>query len=405
MHPLQRSTTPHAVVLPEEPRAAEGLSAPARAEHERWMVRTAERTDSGAALERSIAGALALGGPGSRVALEAKALAGRGLKLGAAGKVEVEQADHGYRVVIMGGLGAKAGKHGGGWKAEAEQGLTTGRAWHFETREGAAWAASLLLQGLARDTPAALLLPADPALDDRLQSLDLRASGALLEFEAGSKLEGKKAMGGPTAEAVFTGAAKVELDRDAGELVVEQELKAGGTVGLRAFQLNDQWEVGPRADLGTVKATATWVQRWKLTPAQCEAAKRGELLPLARGLVPEQAHGGLKIALSGQVAGRGFEAVALQDSRSPGEAAGLLTPESLSRLPVRLAEVVPAHGASVELELGPVELEVEARVDPRRVHPGEARPLGEWMETLGAAARDAVAGRLRHSLAALAHGQ
>ena len=405
MDPLQRSSLSHALVPSHEGLEADSPSAPARAQYERWLVQTAGRTEAGAAFERSISMALSEGGPGSRVTLEAKALLGHGLKLGGTGKVEVVQGEHGFRVVVAGGVAAKAGVHGHGWKAEAAQGLITGKAWHFETPEAAAWATSLLLQGLARDTPAELLLPADPALDARLQSLNAHASAAVLEWEGGAKLEGRIPGGTAGAEAYFTGAAKLELDRDSGELVMEQELKLGASTGFRALQMGDVGEAGPRLDLGTVNTHAAWIQRWRLTPDQQDAAGRGDLLGVARGLSTGDAHCEVKITMSGQLAGRGFEATALAAAQDPGEALSLTRPESLSRLPVQFAEVVPAHGTGAELELGVVELEVEAKVEPRRMHPGEARPLSEWLGQLDEGDREVTAGRLRQSLSALAHGQ
>ena len=401
MDPLQRGSS-HPLTLSSPELASEPASAPPRAAFERWMARTAERTERGAALEQLLSTALAEGGPGSRVVLEAKAVAGKALKLGAAGKVEIERGEHGYRVLVLGGVAVKGGTHGHAWKAELEQGLTTGRAWHFETREGAAWASSVLLQGLASGTPAALLLPADPGLEARIESLDHRPSAVVLEWDSGAKVKASTQLGGAAAEAALTGAGKVELDRETGELVLEQELKLGCAAGVRGFKLGEGVEAGARLDIGNVKVSAAWVQRWHLSDAQRAQAGRGDFVELVRGLSPATAHCEVKVTLSGQVAGRAFEATAVETARSAEEAVHVVAPESLSTLPVRLAEVTPPHGVGLGVELGPVELEVEAKVEPKRQHPGEARPLGEWLARMEEGVRGLDSARLRQSLAALA---
>ena len=403
MDPLHRGISSHPLLPSQvDPHAAPEL-APLRIQHERWLVRTAERTGQGAALEQALSAALSEGGAGSKVVLEAKAVAGRAVKLGAAGKVEVERTGHGYRVLVLGGLAVKAGAHGHGWKAELEQGLSTGKAWHFETREGAAWASSVLLQGLASDTPAALLLPGDPGLDARLGGLELHAGAAILEWESEAKAEASTEAGGAVAEAVFTGEGRVELDRDTGELVMEQELKVAGAAGGRAFKLGEFLEVGARLDVSNLQVKAAWVQRWRLSDAERERAARGDLLQIARGLSPAAAQCEVKVTLSGQVGGRGFEAIALEAAQSPGEAERLATSGALDKLPVKFAELVPPHGVVLGVDLGPVEVELEAKVEPRIAHVGEARPLGEWLSRLNSGARELHAAQLKQSVAALAH--
>jgi hypothetical protein len=368
------------------------------------MVRSAEHEGRAAILERWIAQGLAQGGDGTKIVLEAKALAGRALLLGASGKLEIEKEADGFRVSTQGGLALKGSRHGGAWKTEVEHGLTTGRGWHLETAEGAAWVASLLLQGAARDTPAEILLPGIPTLGARLQALDGQARFATLELEtaaevkaSGLGVKGSAGMGGIAAWVTQGQAARVTLDRERGELVLETELKGTAGAGTRELQLGELLEAGAQVEAGGVRASATWSARYPLTPAQRERAAAGDVVGLLAGLPPRAPEGTLSIRVTGQLGVQVFEAKAELAGATAAEAARAWETLSIRDLPVRFARLAPTAGVGAELGVGFAELGMKAVLEPRLPEGSTARPLGEWLNGLAAevsGAKTAALGRL-----------
>lgn len=397
MEPLGRHPSPRPLSLPD-PLEAGAQPAHLRAAQERWLVRNAEHEGRAAVLERWIEQGLAQGGEGTKLVLEAKALAGRTVLLGASGKLEIEKESDGFRVTTQGGLATKGSRSGGAWKAGVENGFTTGRGWHLQTAEGAAWVASLLLQGAAKDTPAELLLPGVPTLGDRLKVLDGQARFATLEFESGAEVKasglgtkGSAGIGGLTAWVTEGNATRITLDRERGELVLETELKGSTGSGLRELQLGEFLEAGALVEAGSVRAAATWSARYPLTAAQRERAAAGDVAGLLAGLSKRASEGTVAIRLSGQVGGQAFAAKAELSGATAAEAARAWEKLSLGELPVRFARLAPAVGVGAELGVGIAELGMKATLEPHLPEGSAARPLGDWLKVLSAEVNGAKA--------------